>query len=208
MSSLRSLLPVLLLLVGPFVAFVLLVHRPAKQQHSALRVEIDRAAEMATALPVRLAELTALSRDVREREAFLATNATLLASEDRMNQFAHRIGGIADRFAIADLRVEPLPAGEFATYRVHPFRLAFVGDVPDAVRFLGELESPALRVELDSVTIGKTDRDGRGPVTAVVQVRTAKAASWAVHAGEADSGGASDSVGFHARRRNAAADPS
>ena len=208
MSSLRPLLPILLLLVVPVAAFFMLVHQPAMAEHRSLNQQIDVAAEMATALPVRLAEIEVLTDQLKERETFLATHRDRLPATDAMSGFAHRVGATGEAFGLTAFRVEPLDVIAGETYRTYPYRLSFEADAADAVRFLGKLERPPMRVRIEELSLAGDGRSGRSRVNATVQVDAADPATWKLSEVWGGRVGSSGSAGFNASSATATADPS
>lgn len=176
MNSLRSILPTALALTAIAAGFILLVHRPAIARNAELRREIEDAATAAEALPVRLAELSRLNREIEDRREFLAGGQQPLVSDAAATGLIHRIGAIAARNRLFAVRVEPLPSETAETYEERPYRVTFDGRGDRAIAFIAELERPPSRVEFRDLTLTRDDRGGgasgdvRGVATFVVYV--------------------------------------
>lgn len=143
----------LLALGGLCAAFVFGVHRPSLERQRQLQAEIEAANEQAQSLPLRLAELTQLGRDVDERLAYIDANTGRLPAADLARSMPHHIAAMAERLHLADVRVQPLDRVEGQTFERRPFSLTFRGEAADAIVFLAELERGHLQIAVDRLSL-------------------------------------------------------
>ena len=158
LDSLRSILPtaaVLTVIVGGYLAFG---HRAAVAKQDRITAEIESAGLAAESLPVRLAELASLKRQVARRETFLASVNPML-SDEVARSLLHRIGAIAANHRLTDVRTQPLPTRPALTYEQRSYQVRFQGAGSDAIALVGELERPPLAVDVQTIDLV---RSGRG----------------------------------------------
>lgn len=158
-------------------AFLIGAFLPERKRVARVRREIAETEQAIRDIPVRLAELELLERQINDRREHLNEAAALVPAETEMHVVLNQVARLAADADLTVTRLEPLPAVPYASYRAVPFRISFSGPFRGIALFLQGLESRPRLVAVEELSLkGEPAGSGdpaQGDVYFVVYARNA-----------------------------------
>ena len=133
--------------------FVLAVYLPGHKAGARIRKEIQAAEQSIHDIPLRLAELEALQRDVDRRAAYLKQTAGLVPAMAGLHDVIQDVARSGKLAGLEVTRLEPLEPVAFKSYRGLPFRLSFRGPFRGFLEFSKGLESKSRLMSIEEISL-------------------------------------------------------
>jgi type IV pilus assembly protein PilO len=121
--------------------FMFAVHLPNEKACAQLKREISTCERSIQEVPLRVAELESLNREIQRRLDYLDRTSSLLPFDADLHSVVARVSDLAQCAELTEGALEPLDVIEHATYQVVPFRFNFSGDYASTLAFLAALEN-------------------------------------------------------------------
>ena len=141
-------------------AFVFVVYLPSQKTERAVRAEIAQAERSIGDIPLHVAELESLNREIAQRVAYLESTRQLVPHDSDMHTILSQIASLADESGLTVTRLEPLAAVSYATYDVLPFRVSLSGRFQGVLSLLRGLEAPRRLFTTDDLALRQISKDG------------------------------------------------
>ena len=139
-------------------AFVFVVYRPSQRTEISIRREIAQAERSINDIPLRVAELESLGRDVEQRMTYLASTRKLVPRDRDVHIILSQIASLAEGASLTITRLEPLAPVPRETYGVLPFRVSLSGRFPGVLQFLRGLEERSRLFTTEELTLRQTSQ--------------------------------------------------
>lgn len=144
-------------LSGAFLFFFYLPERKAAQD---LRAEITQLQASIKRVPIRVAELESLKREIALREDFLKKSRAWMPAKADVPAVLEQVSRLADGANLKVTRLEPKTAERAHSYHSIPFRVTFRGRFSGIAGFLRGLENHERTVTFEELTL-KHDQEDR-----------------------------------------------
>ncbi len=137
--------------------FLFGVYFPAQKSAERIDREIAAAQQSIREVPLRIAELESLCKNLCLRNDFLWRTQQLIPPEANIHSILRQVTKLANKTHLKITRLEPLPAIEHKSYAVLPFRFSFTGPFQGMAEFLRGLENQPRMFTLEELTISNQE---------------------------------------------------
>jgi Tfp pilus assembly protein PilO len=138
--------------------FMFAVHVPNKKACAKLRTETSACEQSIQDVPLRVAELESLNREIQRRLDYLDRTKALLPCDANLHSVVARVSDLAQCAELTEGPLEPLSVIDYATYRAVPFRFSFSGQYASTLVFLSDLENSERLFTIDEFRLtGSSD---------------------------------------------------
>ena len=164
------------------VAFIFVIFLPGKKACAEIKREIADANKSIQEIPLRVAEVESLKKEIRKRQDYLKETDRLMPVDADLHAVIRQVAYLARNSNLDDGPLKPQPSIQHETYRVIPYQLSFTGDFRGIATFLHGLESQdrLFTVEEFDLTSRDESRPGtiNGDITFSVYIRRAKVVNY------------------------------
>jgi Tfp pilus assembly protein PilO len=158
------------------VGFLFVVYFPGRQAAAKTRAEIQQSEQSIRDLPLRIAELESLKKEVSRRQEFLNRTESLLPSEVDLHELLGHVAKLAGETNLEVTQTKLLDPVEYVSYRAIPIQVGFRGRFSDVMRFIRGLEKQERLCTFEDLTIeseaARNTGDVEGRVYFSVYVRS------------------------------------
>jgi Tfp pilus assembly protein PilO len=121
--------------------FIFALYLPGHRDSNRVKSEIKSAEESLRDIPVKVAELDRLKKEISQRQSFLTRSQRMLPGDADIHGVLREVSDLARNAGLQVNRLEPQPLVENETYVAHPFAMKFSGGFRGVMSFLRGLET-------------------------------------------------------------------
>ena len=138
-------------------AFVFAVYIPGKKACAQVERDIETAEQTIRDIPLRLAELDSLQKDIRRRSEYLRRNDRLVPGTIDSHTIIAFVSRLARNSNLIEGPLEPLDVAKLKTYQIAKYHFSFSGQFRDIATFLKGLETQDRLVAVDELELTSDD---------------------------------------------------
>lgn len=148
-ENLLTILGLAVLVVG----FLFVVYFPGRTATAKTRAEIEQAKQSIRNLPLRIAELESLKKEVARRQDFLNRTESLMPSSVDLHELLGHVAKLAEETNLNITQTKLLDPVEYGSYRAIPIQIGFQGRFSDVMQFIQGLEQQDRLCTFEDLTV-------------------------------------------------------